>query len=73
MVSRMAKRNTQRQLAAELGVTPQHLNGVLKGRIQPSVKLAKAIAEATGIGWISFFNPDRRSGADRRKDDRRKS
>jgi DNA-binding XRE family transcriptional regulator len=40
---------TQKELAQELGVTPQHLNAVLKGRVRPSLKLAIRISQATGI------------------------
>ena len=39
---------TQKELAQELGVTPQHLNAVLKGRVRPSLKLAIRISRATG-------------------------
>lgn len=39
---------TQKELAQELGVTPQHLNAVLKGRVEPSLKLAIRISRATG-------------------------
>lgn len=38
----------QRELAHKVGVTPQHLNAVLKGRAKASAVLASRIQEATG-------------------------
>jgi transcriptional regulator with XRE-family HTH domain len=45
----------QKELAQELGITPQHLNAVLRGRVRPSLKLALRIERATGTPVETFI------------------
>jgi len=40
---------TQKELARVIGVTPQHLNAVLRGRVKPSLKLALLIEKHMNI------------------------
>ena len=45
---------TQGELAKKYGISRQYLNGVLRGRIIPSIKLAEKMAQDPEIGR-SFF------------------
>lgn len=39
----------QYELAAQLGVTPKHMNQLLKGKVRMTVDYAEAIADALGF------------------------
>ena len=45
----------QRELARQLGITPQHLNAVLRGRCRPSLRLAVQIERLTGMPKERFL------------------
>ena len=49
------KRGEQAELATKVGVTRQHLNAVLRGRVRCSVDLAKALERETGDPWHTFI------------------
>lgn len=51
----MRNHYTQKELARTIGITPQHLNAVLKGRVRPSLKLALNIERAVGIPPEKFI------------------
>lgn len=39
----------QKEIAAAIGVTREHLNAVLRGRVRPGGKLAVKLERATGV------------------------
>lgn len=54
-VYRTARGLTQAELADLAGITPQALRSIEKGRSNPRVKTAKAIAEVLGITLDALF------------------
>lgn len=46
---------TQRSVALEAEITPAHYNRIENGKRQPSVDVAKKIAEVLGFDWTEFF------------------
>jgi DNA-binding XRE family transcriptional regulator len=48
------RRGEATRLAKELGITPQRVCDIRKGRMVPSLELALRIAKATGIPVESF-------------------
>jgi len=50
---------TQEKLAYKLGVSRQYLNGVLRGKIKPSIRLAKEINKLIGKPFFDL-RPDLR-------------
>ena len=50
---------TQGELANKLGIDRTYLNGILRGKRQPSVKLAEKIEELTGKNFFDL-RPDLR-------------
>jgi len=51
------ERETQKSLAAKLGITPEHFGRVLKQQTSPSLDLLYAMEEVTGIPWWTFMVP----------------
>lgn len=47
----------QRIMAKMIGVTPEHLNAVIRGRTRPSLNLALRIAHETGVPVIEILSP----------------
>lgn len=55
---------TQRALADHCGVSREHLNAVIRGRIRPGGKLAVKLEAATGISlatWLTGTTEERRA------------
>ncbi|MBP7233263.1 MAG: helix-turn-helix transcriptional regulator [Syntrophaceae bacterium] len=44
-------------MAKMIGVTPEHLNAVIRGRTRPSLNLALRIAHETGVPVIEILSP----------------
>lgn len=49
---------TQTEIAKRTGITPQHLNDVIKRRRKPSITLAKKLETVTGIDRRAWLWPD---------------
>ena len=45
---------TQEKLAKKIGISRTYLNGILKGKRTPSVKLAKRISKVTGKDFFDL-------------------
>ena len=52
---RLKKGLTQQQLSEKVGITRQTISHIECGRIKPSIKKAKAIADVLEIEWSNFF------------------
>jgi len=52
---RVAKGLTQEQLASKCGVIRQTISEIECGRNNPSIYLAKKIAEVLDLDWTKFF------------------
>jgi putative transcriptional regulator len=52
---RVEKGKTQKGFAAELGITPQYLNEIEKGKVSPRLNLAMLIAEKLGSTVDELF------------------
>lgn len=62
---------TQRALADHCGVSREHLNAVIRGRIRPGGKLAVKLEAATGISlatWLTGTTEERRAAWAGRRD-----
>lgn len=55
---RVEKNITQEELAAEVGVTRQHIGLIENKAANPSPAIAKKIAKALGFHWTKFFEDD---------------
>ena len=55
---RIKKELTQEKLAELSNITRSQVSKIENGVSQPSVKTAKAIAEALDIDWIKFFDKE---------------
>lgn len=58
-------RISQANLAERVGISTRHINGILNGRKNPSVKLALRLQKATGVArevWM-FGGPEERRAA----------
>lgn len=55
---RKARHMTQEQLAKQLGVSRQTVISIERGRFDPSLPLAFAIAREIGLPIESIFSPD---------------
>lgn len=53
--AREAKGMTQQELADKINVTRQHISEIERGKIHPSVPLAKTIGEVLDVEWTNFF------------------
>ena len=51
------KHGEQKALAKKIGVSPQHLNCVLRGRKKPSPELAEKLEQNLGVDRRSWFWP----------------
>jgi len=51
------KKLTQAEIAKKLGISRQYLNGILRGKVRPGVKLAGKIAEELNISFFKL-RPD---------------
>ena len=58
---RVAKGKTLKTVAEMAGISESYLSQVEQGKRAPSVKVAKAIADALGVDWTRFFEQE---GAD---------
>lgn len=50
------KRKKQFWLAKKCGVTPSHINQIIKGKTKPSLQVLKAMAEALGVTTDEIMN-----------------
>jgi len=44
----------QREIAEKIGISRTYLNGILRGRRTPSVKLARKICKMTGMDFFDL-------------------
>ena len=49
---------TQKELAIQCGVVRQTISNIELGITEPSVKLAKKIADVFGVDWYIFFEKE---------------
>jgi len=49
---------SQRQLAANVGISPPHMNALIKGKRRPSPKLAARLEKITGIPLRTLLGLD---------------
>lgn len=47
---------TQKQVADELGVSKNYISDIETGLKKPGIKLAKKMAELTGVKWYEFID-----------------
>jgi len=48
----------QVEIARKAGITPRHINDIVRGRKTPSPKLAKKLEQITGISRIAWLYPE---------------
>jgi plasmid maintenance system antidote protein VapI len=54
----LSKRGDQIRLARRVGISPRHMNDILKRRKRPSPEIAKKLEEETGIDRSAWLWPD---------------
>lgn len=58
-----ARKLTQRELAARLGLSVSYVNELLKGNKTPGLRVALRIQEETGVPVASWHSPSQRREA----------
>ena len=50
---------TRKEIAKKIGMSPGHLSDILNGKRELTIKMAKRISKAFGLGWQEvFFSED---------------
>lgn len=52
---REKKKLSQKYVSEEVGITQPSYSNMERGKIRPSVKTAKAIADVLGFDWTKFY------------------
>lgn len=60
---RKKKKLSQKNVSEKVGITQPSYCNMEKGKIKPSVPVAKKIADVLGFDWTRFFEEEEKNGA----------